>query len=63
MYDTARNKALSALTSKPVKINRLKHFIIIIIIIIIHHCSSLIFPMREINVKSTLCTYVVDTLT
>jgi len=42
---SAINKALSALTSKPVKINRLKH-IITIIIIIIQHCFPLTF-VRE----------------
>jgi len=42
---SARNKALSALTSKPVKINRLKH-IITIINIIIQYCFSLTF-VRE----------------
>jgi len=41
---SAINKALSALTSKPVKINRLKH--IITIIIIIQHCFPLTF-VRE----------------
>jgi len=42
---SAMNKALSALTSKPVKINRLKH--IITIIIIIQHCFPLTFVREE----------------
>lgn len=37
LYETDRDKALTALTSKPVKINRLK------CIIIIQHCFPLTF--------------------